>query len=58
MQVHARLLREQVREKVEAFMRDVQGRCAEHAIDYIGLRTSYPIHLALVNYLAKRSRLG
>ncbi len=58
LQVHARLLREPVRAKVDEFLRDVQGRCAEHAIDYIRLRTSTPIHLALVNYLSKRSRLG
>ncbi|MCX8036370.1 MAG: DUF58 domain-containing protein [Candidatus Sumerlaeia bacterium] len=58
LQVHARLLREQVRAKVGDFLRDVQGRCTEHAIDYIRLRTSTPIHLALVNYLSKRSRLG
>jgi uncharacterized protein (DUF58 family) len=58
LQVHARLLREQVKAKVEEFLRDVQGRCAEHAIDYVRLRTSVPIHLALVNYISKRSRLG
>jgi uncharacterized protein (DUF58 family) len=58
LQVHARLLRDQVREKVGRFLREVQGRCAEHAIDYVRLRTSVPIHLALVNYLAKRTRLG
>jgi len=58
LQVHARLLRDQVRHKVGAFLRDVQGRCAEHAIDYVRLRTSVPIHLALISYLSKRSRLG
>jgi uncharacterized protein (DUF58 family) len=58
LQVHARLLREQVREKVGAFMHDIRGRCAEHAIDYVRLRTSSPIHLPLINYLSKRSRLG
>jgi len=58
LQVHARLLRDQVREKVAEFLRTIQGRCAEHAIDYVRLRTSLPIHLALINYLSKRSRLG
>jgi len=58
LQVHARLLREQVCAKMDQFLRDVQGRCAEHAIDYVRVRTSTPIHLTLVNYLSKRSRLG
>jgi len=58
LQVHARLLREQVRVKVESFLHDVQGRCAEHAIDYVRVRISTPIHLTLINYLSKRSRLG
>lgn len=58
LQVHARLLRKQVQTKVAEFLRDVQGRCAEHAIDYVRVRTSQPIHLPLINYLSKRSRLG
>lgn len=58
LQVHARLLREQVQDKVGQYLRDVQGRCAEHAIDYVRVRTSQPIHSVLINYLSKRTRLG
>lgn len=58
MPVHARLIATEYRKKFAAFVQELQRRCAENRIEYVPLRTSRPVELALLQYLAKRMRLG
>jgi uncharacterized protein (DUF58 family) len=56
--VHARMIAPEVRRRYQAFVQDLKRRCAEHAIEHVPLRTDRPVELALLQYLAKRQRLG
>ena len=56
--VHARLIAQEYRKKFQAFIQDMQRRCAENAVEYVPLRTSRPVELALLQYLARRMNVG
>ena len=56
--VQTRLVARNYREKFNAFIQDLQRRCAEHAIEYVPLRTDRPVETALLQYIGKRMRLG
>ncbi len=52
-----RALRTGYLEAVEAFLSDVRGRAAAARCDYQLVRTGQPVDAALVNFLARRSRI-
>jgi uncharacterized protein (DUF58 family) len=52
-----RALRAGYLEAIEAFLSDVRGRAATARCDYQLVRTGQPVDAALVNFLARRSRV-
>jgi uncharacterized protein (DUF58 family) len=50
-------LAEEYRQDVQRWRRTYRRTCAEHAIDYIEVRTDTPYDVALLRYLEKRRRL-
>jgi len=55
---HGRQIGPRYREAFNAFVQDLNRRCAENGIEYIPLRTDRPVELALLQYLGKRSKMG
>jgi uncharacterized protein (DUF58 family) len=55
---HGRLVGERYRKRFAEFRNELQRRCAEQGIEYAPLYTDKPIERALLEYLAKRSRLA
>ncbi len=51
-------VKQEYRQQVEAWQRDLARQCREHGIDYVPMRTSTPFDRALLAYLNKRSLLG
>jgi hypothetical protein len=51
-------IKQEYRQRVEAWMQSLARQCREHLIDYVPMRTSTPFDLALLAYLNKRSALG
>ena len=56
--VHARLIAAEYRKRYQGFLQELRRRCAENRVEYVPLRTSRPVELALLQYLAKRMKVG
>ena len=58
LQIDPRIVRQQYKQEIQAFIGKYKKGCAEARIDYQVTDTSVPFDWMLTQYLAKRSRLG